>query len=320
MNFYYISFIGSIFFAYIFLRYLLPFLQRNLLDVPNLRSSHVKPIPKGGGIVFVIIGSFGALLFGNFIPIYCIPISLIAFLDDKINLPVLVRYFVQISTSFLILINYTPTWLIDLDMNFILKDLLYFFIVFSMTAIINFSNFMDGLDGFLSSTMLIIFLFISHNFLPSYYPLCGALIGFIIWNWQPAKIFMGDVGSIFLGSIFAGSLLEFNSIDVPINLLLCASPILIDPVICVIRRFFTGQNIFLSHKSHLYQRLHQAGWSHSKVSLTYAFAIFIICMVNRIYGLSIQSLVTFIILCVGIILDKFYASPFKPQNTNNFNS
>ena len=79
-----------------------------------------------------------------------------------------------------------------------------------------------------------------------------------------------------------------------------------------------NQNVFKAHKSHLYQRLHQAGWSHSKVSLTYAFAIFIICMVNRVYGLSIQSIITFIILCVGIILDKFYASPFKPQNTNNF--
>ncbi len=316
MNFYFISFIGSICLAYISLRYSLPFLQRNLLDFPNLRSSHSKPIPKGGGIVFVIIGSLGSLLFNNFLPIYCIPISLIGFLDDKINLPSLFRYFVQIFTSFLLLINYTPTWLVNLDINFLLKDLLYLFIVFSMTALINFANFMDGLDGFLTLTMLIIFLFISHNFLPSYYPLCGALIGFIIWNWQPAKIFMGDVGSTFLGSIFAGSLLKVNSIEVPINLLLCAAPILIDPLFCVIRRFFMGQNIFVAHKLHLYQRLHQAGWSHSRVSLTYAIAIFIICMVNQLYGLNVQSLVTFIIFCFGIMINKFYASPFKKENTN----
>jgi hypothetical protein len=74
----------------------------------------------------------------------------------------------------------------------------------------------------------------------------------------------------------------------------------------------------LSHKLHLYQRLHQAGWSHSKVSLTYAFAIFIICMVNQIYGLSIQFLITLFILCIGILVDKFYASPFKAQNNNNY--
>ena len=318
MNFYYISFILSIFFAFFSLRYSLPFLQRNLLHIPNLRSSHVKPIPKGGGIVFVLIGSLGALLFNNFLPIYCIPISLIGFIDDKLDLPSIFRYFVQISTSFLILINYTPNWLVDLDVDFIFKDLLYFFIVISMTALINFANFMDGLDGFLSLTMLIIFLFISHNFMPSYYPLCGALLGFILWNWEPAKIFMGDVGSTFLGSIFAGSLLAVNSVDVSINLLLCASPILIDPFICVIRRFFTGQNIFLAHKLHLYQRLNQAGWSHSKVSLTYASAIFIICMINRLYGLSIQFLITFILFCIGIMLSKFFASPFKQQNTNIF--
>ncbi len=293
-------------------------MQRNLLDVPNFRSSHEKPIPKGGGIVFVIIGSLGGLLFNNFLPIYCIPISLIGFLDDKINLPSLFRYFIQITFSFLILLNYTPNWLVDLDVNLIFKDLLYFFIVFSMTALINFANFMDGLDGFLSSTMLIIFLFISHNFLPSYYPLCGALIGFIIWNWQPAKIFMGDVGSTFLGSVFAGSLLEVDSIDVPINLLLCASPILIDPFICVIRRFFIGQNIFLAHKLHLYQRLNQAGWSHSKVSLTYASAIFIICIIGQLYGLSIQFLITLILFCIGIVINKFYASPFNQKDTNVF--
>lgn len=316
MNFYYISFVLSIFFAYISLRYSIPFLRRNLLDIPNLRSSHVKPIPKGGGIVFVIIGSLGALFFDNFLPIYCIPISLIGFIDDKINLPSLFRYFVQISTSFLILINYTPSWLVDLDVNFMLKVLLYFFIVFSMTALINFANFMDGLDGFLTSTMLVIFLFISLHFLPSYYPLCGSLVGFIIWNWQPAKIFMGDVGSTFLGSIFAGSLLEVNSVEVPVKILLCASPILIDPLICVIRRFSIGQNIFMAHKLHLYQRLHQAGWSHSRVSLTYSIAIFIICMASQLNSLSIQSFIALIIFCIGIMVSKFFASPFKQQNNN----
>lgn len=314
MNFYYFSFFIGIFFSYCGLFFFLPFLKRNLLDIPNSRSSHLKPIPRGGGLIFVFVGTIGALFFDYKLPLFCLPLSILGLVDDKKNLPRSFRYIAQLITSTLLIIYISPEWLINLKENSILFFFTYFSVIFFMTAIINFVNFMDGLDGFLASCMLIIFAYISFTINPSIFPLCGALLGFLLWNWHPAKVFMGDVGSVFLGSLFAGLLFDAKASANFWNLFLISSPLIFDATHTVIRRFLIGQNVFKAHKLHLYQRLNQAGWNHSQVTLLYSIAILVLSLTNILFGLRFQFLISILFILCGYFINKIFAYPFKEIN------
>ena len=120
---------------------------------------------------------------------------------------------------------------------------------------------------------------------------------------------MGDIGSTYLGAVFAGSLLYSKSNPNTLNLLLIAAPLLSDAFICILRRFISGQNIFRPHKLHLYQRLTQNGWSHKNVSFIYITSSLILSFAvssNILLGLVIY----FIILSIGLYLDYYKAAPF----------
>ena len=198
-----------------------------------------------------------------------------------------------------------------------LKILSYFFFVgvvllFSITAIINFVNFMDGIDGLVAGCMLIIIASISwmlHIPWP-YWSLAGALLGFLLLNWSPAKVFMGDVGSTFLGAVFAGLVLQARSWHEAFSFLLVLSPLLADAFICIVRRLFAGHNIFKARRLHLFQRIHQAGWSHRQVSILYASATAMLAFA-LIFG-NFLSLVFCVIaeLSFGYVLSRRVAVDF----------
>ena len=142
-------------------------------------------------------------------------------------------------------------------------------VIFAGSGIINFTNFMDGIDGLVAGCMLIILLSLYILKVDELLPLIAGLLAFLLWNWSPSKIFMGDSGSTFLGGIFFGVLLKLHDPITLIGVLLISTPLLGDAAICVIKRFFAGKNIFKAHRSHLYQRLQRAGFSHTKVSTIY---------------------------------------------------
>jgi UDP-N-acetylmuramyl pentapeptide phosphotransferase/UDP-N-acetylglucosamine-1-phosphate transferase len=104
---------------------------------------------------------------------------------------------------------------------------------------------------------------------PALWAVVGALLGFMPWNWSPARVFMGDVGSTYLGALLAGVTLQQATPAQALGLLLVAFPLLGDACLCVLRRLAAGQRVFQAHRLHLYQRLHQAGWSHSRVAVLY---------------------------------------------------
>ena len=160
--------------------------------------------------------------------------------------------------------------------NILIRLCLIALIVIGLTAIINFCNFIDGIDGILTGSILVIL--ISYSFLISgaLWSLIGSLFGFLIWNWKPSKIFMGDVGSNFLGGVLVWIILNAQTIKNSAALLLIASPILLDPLICLIRRLINKQNIFKAHSMHLYQRLNKGGLDHSQISIIYILASFCI--------------------------------------------
>ncbi len=248
--------------TWLLLRRLIPVLRRRLPDQPNARSSHRTLTPRGGGVAFVLVGSLASL---SLLPLLCLPLALVGLIDDRRNLPAGLRYGAQLLTA-LVLVALSP---LQLPLPWLLLPLA----VIAATAVINFVNFMDGLDGLVAGCMAVLLLVAALvSPAPALWALVGALLGFLPWNWSPARVFMGDVGSTFLGALLAGVVLQQATPERAFGLLLVAFPLLGDACLCVLRRLAAGQPVFQAHRLHLYQRLQQAGWSHSRVALLYIAA------------------------------------------------
>ena len=283
--------------SWLYLWLLIPLLSRRLLDQPNARSSHKLPTPRGGGVAFVLVGSIAVALLGSWLPLFCLPLALVGFLDDRHNLPAGLRYGAQLATALLLLLI-SPLSALAAGWLFWLLFLI------AATAVINFTNFMDGLDGLVAGCMAVVFA------VAGLWPLVGALLGFLLWNWSPAKVFMGDVGSTFLGAVFAGVVLQQTSFSAALALLLVATPLLADACLCVPRRLFAGQRIFQAHRLHLFQRLHQAGWCHAHVSSLYIAATAVLAIAHLAGGLAWVIGFALAVLLIGVWLDQHVAVGF----------
>ena len=297
--------------TYLFLKKFILLANKKLISSPNDRSSHKIPTPQGGGISFVLFGSFFSFISGNFtLVLTAIPIGLVGLIDDLYKLNSVSRYMVQLSTVFYLVNIYDIPKLKILNQN-ILGIFYEVLIIIFLTGLINSINFMDGIDGLVGLNLSIFIFVAAIEISPSFYPLLFSLIGFLFFNWSPAKLFMGDTGSTFLGAILVATILQKNSLIGILLFLLILSPLLFDSFICIIRRFLNKDNIFTAHNLHLYQRLYQAGWSHSKITIIYGIGTFILALfyLNKNYIAFLLSIM--LELMYGIYLDKKIAVPFK---------
>ena len=299
--------LGCFFSSWMMLYITRDFLKLKILDKPNSRSSHNIPTPSGGGISFVIFGSLGNLLLGNLIPLLCLPLAFIGFLDDIRGIPALLRYLVQIITVFSLILFSPFKEISSIYFQGLAYSIFFIFALILATGIINFCNFIDGLDGLLISCMVIVFIAFSIKEDFSLLPIIGACLGFLLWNWYPAKVFMGDIGSTFLGAIYIGYVFESNDLTIALAKLLLLTPILSDCIFCIIRRLMLGHNIFKAHKLHLYQRLNQAGWKHSKVTIIYSASFLILSLAYIFLSLPALILFSIFIIIIGYYLDKNFA-------------
>ena len=170
---------------------------------------------------------------------------------------------------------------------------------------------MDGLDGMLAGNFLVFLFFLILFKTNIYMALFGSLGAFLVFNWSPSKVFLGDSGSTFLGAFLSGIILsEKNFLD-GLSITLLMSPLLIDAFTCVIRRYLNGHKIFKAHKLHLYQRLNQKGLSHDKVSLIYISKTFILSCSYFIFDFKIFSIILVITFVLSFALDRFFAEPFR---------
>ena len=298
-----LEFILSILFSFLGFKLLLNKFGSQIKDIPNERSSHNEPKPTSGGIVFSSVYSIFSLYHLNYINLICFPLSIFGLIDDIWNIKPFWRYLAQFFTCSLIV-------LIKMKLSLALP--VFLVLVFIGTAFINFTNFMDGIDGLVGGCIIIILCTVNIlQYQNSSIALISSLILFLRFNWYPSKLFMGDSGSTFLGAILFGSLLNINSFDNLFGILLVSSPLFGDAFLCVIRRLLAGKNIFSAHRSHLYQRLQRSGFKHSNVSLLYIFLTLIISITYLIYGLKFTILVFLINLIILVYIDKKYAIEFK---------
>jgi UDP-N-acetylmuramyl pentapeptide phosphotransferase/UDP-N-acetylglucosamine-1-phosphate transferase len=256
---------------------------RNLLDVPNLRSSHEVPTPRLGGVAIFLGMLAGVALLRpeGLWPLLAAAalIWAVGLADDLSNLHFGVKAILQALVASGLLLFYPPT--IISDAPGVLGALVFVVGVFWIVALINAFNFMDGIDGFTGGVALVNALFLvplvgpAGGFLPA---LIGATAGFLIWNISPASIFIGDSGAYFLGFSLAAVALYAPALSgqewTPLGFLACVvvfTPYLFDTAYTLVRRLRSGagKSIFLAHREHIYQRITPTTGMHRRTSNLY---------------------------------------------------
>ena len=263
-----------------------------LLDLPNERSLHMQPTPKGGGLL-IALSIVTALLVASpargiapseaawILAGATFSVALLSLWDDFHALTWPVRLVLQAAAATLTVafIGYPtalPTPEGSLELGAFAIPLALFWVV----GLTNAYNFMDGIDGIAAVQALvagvgwaIIGIFAG---LPNVAVLggviAGASAGFLLHNWSPAKIFMGDVGSITLGFTFAVTTVLAATRDARLFVagVMLLWPFVFDAGFTLCRRLLNGEHVFKAHRSHLYQRLVIAGLSHATVATIYA--------------------------------------------------
>ena len=292
--------------AWISHRFLSPSSFFHILDHPNPRSLHDSPIPRSGGVA--ILG--GALLGGvaavPFLPwsaelaglaAAALGVGAVSFADDRLGLPRRYRLAAHLLAGILLILLGLGVDRLDLpgSVTPIAGLWVWPLTLFYVAWMINLYNFMDGMDGLAGGMALIGFGALGAigwigddlEFAWPNWVIAAAAGGFLVWNWPPARIFMGDVGSSALGFLVAamslwGSARGLFPLWVPG---LIFSLFIIDATSTLLRRLFRGERIWEAHRSHHYQRIVQAGWGHRK-TLMWSLALMLACAATAIQGLG----------------------------------
>jgi len=266
--------------------------RRSLLDVPTERSSHSTPTPRIGGLGIAAGVVAGWVAIGGWtdststvLVLAAVALAAIGLLDDLWRTSVLGKYLAQMAAAVVSAVALAPVVRIGVaDIALTLEGPVAIGLVaVGLTALVNAVNFMDGIDGLIGAVAMVVAVvgiaFAGPAGWPLFIPIAGACAGFLVWNWAPASIFMGDAGSQFLGLLLGTALLAGStgstgspgSIDVvPIAILV--APLLFDTGFTLIRRARAGRDLFAGHREHLYQRLVHGGVAHRSVAAGYAAA------------------------------------------------
>lgn len=261
-----------------------------ILDHPNERSLHQRPVPRTGGIGVAAGIAVGAFLASppEWWPLWLGAVFLvgISFLDDLAGLPIVGRLIAHFIAAGLCV-----TGLVFNQMGIL-------WVAVAIVALVwmtNLYNFMDGMDGLASGMALFGFGFLAvAAWLAGHYPLAfvnlsiaAAAGAFLLFNFHPARMFLGDAGSTTFGYLAAGlGLIGWRdgvwSLWFPG---LVFSPFLVDATVTLLRRMAQGERFWQAHRTHYYQRLVLSGWSHRKTSLA-EYGVMCVC---GIIALAFQS-------------------------------
>jgi Fuc2NAc and GlcNAc transferase len=266
---------------------------KRLLDKPTTRSSHTRITPLGGGLAIVtcwyLVITFLLAFYPELMPeklfLALLPGLLLLYVgiqDDAKQLSPWIRLITQTVVAGTALFFLGGLNEINFGISIwhspIIINILTFFV---FLWFINLFNFYDGIDGNLGSESIAICL-MSLILVPfnSLFFLIACIGGFLIWNWQKAKIFMGDAGSTFLGFNFAVFGIYFqNEFQAPILLWLLITGIaLFDTSFTLIRRIFYRENILEPHQNQIFQRLVLSGFSHQQVVFIQQSINILICI------------------------------------------
>ncbi|NDC54610.1 MAG: hypothetical protein EBZ74_10065 [Planctomycetia bacterium] len=264
-----------------------------LVDLPNRRSAHALPTARGGGAAIVVTmaaaatatafrwpGIAPAIMLGTLAP--AIVIGFVGVIDDMQPLDASLRLFIQAAVAVAI------TWFLGPIRGFAIPGqpdvglgaVAWPVTVLWIVGLTNAFNFMDGIDGMAGLAAVVGGTAVAALALAVWVPplmVLGAFLaasagGFLVFNWPPARIFMGDVGSAFLGTFFAALPLLFPAqlrADVIVPVALALWPYIYDPLLSVVRRGLGGHNPLVPHREFLFHRLVRSGVPHAWATLLY---------------------------------------------------
>lgn len=281
---------------------------RNLIDIPNARSSHTVPTPRGGGVAIVIsfmcativMFLFGALTSSATLALIGSggAVAALGFLDDHGHVAArwrLLGHFTAAAWALFWLNGLPPftffTWTVNLGW------IGHVVAIFYLIWLLNLYNFMDGIDGLASVEAICVcaggaFLYYMMGNQNAMWPLlclAATVLGFLFWNFPPAKIFMGDAGSGFLGMILGVFSLQAAWYN-PVLLwswLILLGVFIVDATFTLLRRLFRGDKVYEAHRSHAYQYASRHFNKHLPVTLS-------VLVINLLWLFPISYVVTFL--------------------------
>ncbi len=248
--------------------------HRAILDHPNERSSHAVPTPRGGGwgILLVLVPAWAALGVAPWVLAAVALLAAVSWLDDRHGLAPGPRLLVQaiavvaglmaLGENAEVFQGWLPAWLDHLTTGLCW---LWF---------LNLFNFMDGIDGLAGSEAVSVAGGLALvagvggtavGLLEPALVLAGAALGFLVWNWQPARVFMGDVGSIPVGFALGWLLFAAAAAGLWPAAVLLPLYFVTDASVTLLRRLLAGKPVLEAHREHYYQRAIQAGRRHATV-------------------------------------------------------
>lgn len=259
-----------------------------LTDIPNQRSSHLVPVPRGGGLgivlsfligTFVLTQVFSADTSFSRLLVACAVVAAISLLDDFWSLPAYLRLVVQVAAACGVVQSLPASWSIQFLPSMEIRGWIGFACcVVYMVWTTNLYNFMDGIDGLagaqglflsLAGAWLVASRAPDHALVTLLLILAFACAGFLALNWSPAKVFMGDVGSSFLGFTF-GAMAVLTAAEHVLSIwtwLILSGVFFVDASITLLRRALAGLRIDTPHRTHAYQRLATKWSSHRSVAV-----------------------------------------------------
>ncbi|MDO7895455.1 MraY family glycosyltransferase [Pseudomonas citrulli] len=266
-------------------------LARSIIDIPNARSSHSIPTPRGGGVAIVVaflatlplLGQLGLVPLGYLVALGGAGalVAIVGFMDDHGHIAARWRLLGHFSAA-----AWALTWLeglaplslfgFSVDLSWVGHALAAVYLVW----LLNLYNFMDGIDGIASVEAVLAcvgasVLYVLSGFTDLIWPpliLAAAVLGFLFWNFPPAKIFMGDAGSGFLGIALGIMSLQaaWASPALFWAWLILLGVFIVDATVTLIRRFLRGDKVYEAHRSHAYQFASRRYGRHRPVTLAVA--------------------------------------------------
>lgn len=257
-------------------------LRRNsVFEIPNARSSHKEPVPSGGGLPVMAV-VLGAIVLVHGVPephmawpmLWAAVLALVSWADDRRPLSPLLRFALHVVSVA------TCLAIMPVEQRILLAGapLLLDRLVAGLCWVwfINLYNFMDGIDGLAGSETVMIALgvLLIATTLGAYpelltlaAALAGSAAGFLVWNWQRAKVFFGDSGSIPTGFLIGWMLVQLAAHGAPVAAVILPLYFLADATITLFRRILRGDAFWRPHREHFYQLAVRAGLAHQAVVL-----------------------------------------------------
>lgn len=262
-------------------------LARDVVDQPGQRRSHQLPTPRGGGLAMASSIAIVLVLFGGIsgeslaVLSLTVALALLGWVDDVRDLPVRWRLLFQLLIALAMLAFVGPVTSVRVfELTLAWPWLWSTLALVAVVWLMNLHNFMDGSDGLAAAQgiwtgLAMGTLMYSRDAGPPAligFVLAGACLGFLWWNRPPARLFMGDVGSVTVGGLIALLALigaTGGGLSIWLSLIICAV-FVVDATATLLRRVGQGAQWYTAHRDHVYQRLIARGWSHARVLVLYA--------------------------------------------------